>query len=1431
MDGGVVDCVIVTGDDIADEFERLAGWHDGLGIRTVVRSMSWIDSRYSGSDPGERVREFLKDAYTNWGTVYAVLGGDPSVVPMRYAWTNHYGGAYIPTDAYYADLSGNWNANGNSIFGEYGDPPSVPGDEVMFYPQVLVGRAPVRTEAEATAFIDKTINYVQDPDSGFPTSALFLGEVIFPIDWEPGEPITLDGGVMCDTAAAYMPAYFDTSLLYQRDGTMNRTTCIDGLNEGSNYIIIAGHGDAFRTSAAEGDPPYLSCADFDTLSNDKRFGFCYALNCNNSAIDVDCVFKHGLFNPNGGVAMTYATTRYDFPNVGQYFLNEFLHYVFQRGVSRVGDACGLHHHRFIPSGLGHDGAVRWSLLTYLLCGDPVVRLWTTDPEDLLVTDPGTMALEDSLYSVTVEDGGGSVEGAVVVMMGDRGEYSVGVTGSDGVANLRYRPRGLGWVDLVVSGEGYFPAGDSVEVTGAGGRLYVSGVSIDDGAGWTGNDDGEAGWGERVGLGVGLTNGGSGVALGVEGSLRVVAGCSLNVDVELDGARQDSLVHIGRDCLEPSAIPFGIGIEDDVFGRCECMIAEETGCWIWLDAMGWHVRLEGDGDSAHAYRCSLDVIGEVLGYGGYGLESTDTLTAAGGSFVITGRLDVGDFTDGIDLVVGDSLGVTVHGGTATYGNVAGSEVMEYYDVGFSGGGAGDRAGIWFETEMTSGGDSWTDWFRVVVRDGEIAGERLLTEAAGVDTLDLDYGIRNIGAGGLTGLEGRLRGLSGVDVLDSVSAYGSLCSGCYSEGDGYSVRLTGGPVSYEIEIFDAYGRSWTSALDERAIASVGGVGAEVGAYDVALTWSSSGDSLLKGYDIFRADTYGGPYSMVGMVEGYARLVDEGLASEESYYYYVCVRDSLGNVSAPSETLEVWTGAPYRSGWPTGPADVMPSSVVLANLDGLFNYELIVGSKDQKVYCFNTDGSLGASWPKDTGEEVWSSAAVGQLDDDPDLEFAIGSNDGYVYAWNHNGTGVKLSSGVFGNAWGEVRGAPAIDDLDNDEDFEIIAATRNDGVWVWHHDGTGFLQPNGNFATADGPIFGSPAIADIDGDLEPEILVATFSGTIYAWNTDGSGVLESTGVFTTLPGPMQGSIAAGDVDNDGDMEIAIGGLNSGKARIFKHDGNNHPGWPKVLDGPISGSPALADLDDDDMLDLVIGTERDQYADSASMYVFADNGDLRPGWPQRAAGDFASSPVVGDVSGDGRPDIVAGCTDGRIYAWHADGTSVNGWPRNVGYEFYGTASLVDMDNDELVEIVIGGYDALIHVFDTEVPYDENSMEWPKLCHDLYNSGCYAGPARAGTRPDPGDGSPLRLSVSGYPNPSRGAVGLRLGIPSSPASEQVSVDVYNVLGRHVKQVHGGRLGPGYHELTWDGKDKGSHRVASGIYFVKVSWRDSDVTRKIVLTR
>ena len=75
---------------------------------------------------------------------------------------------------------------------------------------------------------------------------------------------------------------------------------------------------------------------------------------------------------------------------------------------------------------------------------------------------------------------------------------------------------------------------------------------------------------------------------------------------------------------------------------------------------------------------------------------------------------------------------------------------------------------------------------------------------------------------------------------------------------------------------------------------------------------------------------------------------------------------------------------------------------------------------------------------------------------------------------------------------------------------------------------------------------------------------------------------------------------------------------------------------------------------------------------------------------------------------------------------------------------------------------------------------------------------------------------IGNYPNPvsiSSGSISrFRFNLLKS---QDVSIDIYNVLGRHVAKVEKNNLPAGTHELSWNGADKLGMPVSNGVYFYK----------------
>ncbi|MBN2354584.1 T9SS type A sorting domain-containing protein, partial [candidate division KSB1 bacterium] len=89
---------------------------------------------------------------------------------------------------------------------------------------------------------------------------------------------------------------------------------------------------------------------------------------------------------------------------------------------------------------------------------------------------------------------------------------------------------------------------------------------------------------------------------------------------------------------------------------------------------------------------------------------------------------------------------------------------------------------------------------------------------------------------------------------------------------------------------------------------------------------------------------------------------------------------------------------------------------------------------------------------------------------------------------------------------------------------------------------------------------------------------------------------------------------------------------------------------------------------------------------------------------------------------------------------------------------------------------------------------------------------------------------MQNYPNPFNPTTNIRYSVPTS---EEVTLIVYDVLGRQVRKLVDKALSAGEYSITWDGKNDENVDVATGVYFYQLEARNKNVTklqvRKMVL--
>jgi hypothetical protein len=364
------------------------------------------------------------------------------------------------------------------------------------------------------------------------------------------------------------------------------------------------------------------------------------------------------------------------------------------------------------------------------------------------------------------------------------------------------------------------------------------------------------------------------------------------------------------------------------------------------------------------------------------------------------------------------------------------------------------------------------------------------------------------------------------------------------------------------------------------------------------------------------------------------------------------------------------------------------LVGNVDSDPDLEIIVtGLPSGPLYAWKSDGSLVPGWPV-SNNLGGAYPTLGQLSNQsPSLEIAAGhtrdlNNLSYVSAYDGSGS---LLAG-WPNRPGSIFRSPMTADIDGDGLDEIFTSVGT-LVYAYKADGTllpGWpISPVNELFTGTAPsTTGVLAAGDLDGDGRPEI-VFTYGNRLLAYRYDG----------TLMPGfPVSGighgAVVIGDVDGDGSPEIIVTDLYNSEFRIVicRSDGTPIRAIkPELTPNTFGGSLALADLDGDGILEIVVQTEND-------LTVLRGNGTTYPGWPVSwgpMSGPITSAPVIGDIDGDGFPDIVVvnrlNSGDwGELRAYNRAGSLLPRFPKRLLIERGGVPAIADLDLDGRNEIIV---------------------------------------------------------------------------------------------------------------------------------------------------
>lgn len=448
-DFGEYDCVIVTSDALANDFQPLVNWHNRKGWSTVVRTVSWITANYSGRDTQERIRNFVRDYFTNHGTTWLLLGGDNGVVPCRQVRAIVSGETgNIPCDLYYADLEWSWDGNNNNIFGE------ATVDTVDLYYDLYVGRASVDNSTQVQTFVNKVLTHEQNPPTDYLRRILLVDAEL----WSG-----YDHQQSNDSIANITPSGWSDVFFHDPTGT---TAVRDSLNHGFQFCHMVGHGN--DNGIYNGGTAYYSSSVISGHNNGSRVGLINSIACYPGNYEYsDCLAENTHNCSTGGALAVIMNSRYGWgtpPVIGpsEKLDIRFYDYFFNRDTMPIG-ATHAESKEFYRSSALNQQVWRWCYYELNLFTDPLLMMYENVPTALTAQFNSPIPTGSQNFTVRVLAGGSPVGHALVCLEKGTEVYTRGFTDASGYVTLSINPTTAGWMHVTATAANYLPRLDSAQV--------------------------------------------------------------------------------------------------------------------------------------------------------------------------------------------------------------------------------------------------------------------------------------------------------------------------------------------------------------------------------------------------------------------------------------------------------------------------------------------------------------------------------------------------------------------------------------------------------------------------------------------------------------------------------------------------------------------------------------------------------------------------------------------------------------------------------------------------------------------------------------------------------------------------------------------------------------------------------------------------------
>ncbi len=206
--------LIIGPEAVLPSVTAFADHKQSKGLLVDVISLEGILGSTPGADAPEKIRNYLKGyASSTPQREFVLLVGSMDALPMRMAYPDPMDHEWrdVPTDFYYEELTGEWDADGDGYYGEYGEDMSQESDD--YGAELFVGRIPWDPPELIEGTLERVMLFEEDETLRMKRAIGAAATISTPCD----------AAVWLEQAknVVMIPAGYDTTTLYEDCPSVN----------------------------------------------------------------------------------------------------------------------------------------------------------------------------------------------------------------------------------------------------------------------------------------------------------------------------------------------------------------------------------------------------------------------------------------------------------------------------------------------------------------------------------------------------------------------------------------------------------------------------------------------------------------------------------------------------------------------------------------------------------------------------------------------------------------------------------------------------------------------------------------------------------------------------------------------------------------------------------------------------------------------------------------------------------------------------------------------------------------------------------------------------------------------------------------------------------------------------------------------------------